>query len=555
MSPDLRDLLDDAARAPQRRLDLDDIHHRARRSRALEVGAAVAVVALVLAGVAFGVTRLAEERAPAPFISEGPVVTPSSADSPADSGDRMVTAPDLDAEVFLAVDVWEGEGHMLKMSPDGRTSTLPVEVSLPSVIHMHVDDLGGFVYQARTEGGGSSAIREVGPSGVTETRVPATSDEADTYVLLGHAEGRSLVARRTGTTPQDTTVDLLEVGHLGADPRVVAQDVAGWEGAVTAAASLEVAVYVRHELDGSSVVVHPPDRDPVVVWRGDEASGEEAVDVDIVGSDGAFALIATPDGAELRSIDIFGTSPRTIDRVEVPLTLGTDARDVEATELSIHTQYILVNRRASGAWLRPLVHDLSAPGTWSVFERPGRALLGRAVPMDDVAEPPCASDDGIRNTPPDDDTLHRYLLCAGGEQMHADAYRHPSELEPSGDPATDARAVLDLVLRDLDPELAARGYVDVAATANGSIGVHDVRFADGTLVVDFDFPDGGVGNLNTATGGAMWSTFVRANLLQLDGVEVLELHADGSCEAYTTSFEGSGCLRHTPADAPWSSRG
>lgn len=74
------------------------------------------------------------------------------------------------------------------------------------------------------------------------------------------------------------------------------------------------------------------------------------------------------------------------------------------------------------------------------------------------------------------------------------------------------------------PEAAAA--LDISHD-DATISVRDVTFADGTLMVDFDFPATGVGNYSTSAGSMLWHNLIAANLLQLDGVEQLELLAKG----------------------------
>lgn len=170
----------------------------------------------------------------------------------------------------------------------------------------------------------------------------------------------------------------------------------------------------------------------------------------------------------------------------------------------------------------------------------------------------CAEhDDRVDAAPSDDGTLDLYLSCDEGDPFE-EVLRTSTDIEETGDPVADARAIIERLFTPLSEELDEQGYTGLTRDVyrgpdqeDATIGVGDISFADGTLTIDFDFPATGVGNYSTSAGSMLWHNLVTANLLQLDDVERLELLADGTCEGYSRAFEGRECVVADRASAPW----
>ena len=552
MRSDLHDLLDDAARRPQRRLDVDDIRRRARRSRMAEIGGAALVIVLLVVGAAVAVANLTGGDS-APIIGDVPETTPPVEET--ESGDASVpsvTAADLGLDVLVAVDGVPGEaGHVEVHHPDAPTTRLAIEAQRPSTTTIVPDDRGGFVWQSSAGDGGSQPIVHVDAGGAVSVVVEATVTAEDTYEVVGGDGNQILVTHRTGTTPDDMTVDLLAVDIDSGEQRLREEGVAGWESRIRSAVSIEHTVYAMSGEGSSLVVVNRADGDATTVFEGGEPTGEFAVGV-ARSDDQVFAVVQGEGSAGARLLVIDPFAATVTDTIEVPLTLGTDAEFAVARGISGEASTVLLNRSANEGWLAPLVLDTS-DGSWSVLDVEGRALL--ALPSGADAEPAsdCAGADDRANAPPSDGAkLDLYVGCEGRTVQDRTVFRVDSEIEATGDVATDARAVLDRLLGGVATDLEERGYYGLESDLpTGAIGIRSVTFDDGTLTVDFDFPEDGVSNYGTSAGSMVWHRLLAANLLQFEEADRVELRAEGTCEAYSSAFEGEGCRVLTPADAPW----
>lgn len=566
MPSDLRQLLDEAARRPRIPFDMEDIQRRARRSRLLEVAGVGALAAMLVVGGLVAVDAFTSSRPDTPVIGDRrddapqPTATPTTTEPEGGNttGEAMVLAPgDLGVDVLVPADGADGQdGTVTVHHPDGTTTTLPIEASTLSEAAIVPDDRGGFSWQPAAGAGGSPPILHVDADGQTSTVLGSTVDMSKTYTLVGSGEGRLLVAHRRGDNPDNMTVDLLEVG-LDGQQQLVAEGVAGWESSLGQAARLEHAAYTMAAEASSLVVTNPPDAGPATVFEGGEATGSYAVGIGMTSGGQVIALVDdASEGAEQATAQLLVIDPSeaTVSgTVDVPLRLDLDADTpwIRAAGLSVQGSTVVVNRHVEGDQLRPLVHDLDG-GTWGVLDVTGRALVAQPAP--EVGEGPACSEDTDRvDAPPTGgDTLDLYLMCPGSPEYFDAVFRFNTEISRTGDATTDARQILERLFDGATTDQADRGYTGLEAdVGSGVIAVQEVTLADGTLTVDFDFPDSGVGNYNTGTGSMVWHQLIRANLFQFDEVQRIAFLADGSCEAYSNSFEGSGCREASRADAPW----
>lgn len=570
MPSDLRELLDEVARRPRAPLDMDDIQRRARRGRLLEVaGVGVLAVMLVVGGLV-AVGAVTSSRSDMPVIGDrrddaSHRTAPPTTTEPErgnTTGEVTVLAPgDLGVDVLVPADGADGQdGTVTVHHPDGATTTLPIEAATLSEVAIVPDDRGGFSWQPVAAAGGSPPIFHVDADGRTSTVVGSTADTSETYTLVGSGEGRLLVTHRRGDNPDTMTVDLLEVG-LDGQQQLVAQKIAGWESSLGHAARLEHAAYTMAAEASSTVVINPPDAGPTTVFEGGEATGSYAAGVGMTSTGQVVALIDDASGgaeqatARLLVLDPSdATGSRTID---VPLRFDVDADTpwIRAAGISVQGSTVVVNRHLEGGPLRPLVHNLDGD-TWSVLDVTGRALVAQPAPAESE-EPACSQDTDRADAPPTSgDTLDLYLMCPGSSDSWDTAFRFDTDIARTGDIPTDARAILDRLFDGEATDQADRGYTGLDATVNtGTISIRDVTLTDGTLTVDFDFPDTGVGNYSTSAGGMIWHQLITANLFQFDEVQRIAFLADGSCEAYSNSFEGSGCREAPRAEAPWNRDG
>lgn len=561
MSPELKDLLDDAARSPRGTLDVEDIRRRGRRGRALERGAGVAVAVLALVGVVVGVDVLRSGGPEVPVIGQ---VSPAPSPGPGQTAGgstlpKTVRAEDLSVDVLRAVDGGDGDAAVEIDHPDGTTSIVPVEIASPSTARIVADDRGGFAYQQFDGPGGSPAILRVTAEGSRAVLVEATAGTNETYTLVGASEGGGfLVAHRTGTTPEDTTVDLLEVTDTGTQ-RLLLADVAGWESDLLGAVSLEFSAYVATAEATSMIVVAPPDRPATTVWEADGATGQAALGIaGAMRSGNAYALVRGDDQTEILVVDVFGET--ILNRFPVPVDLGQVGPGAVATEVSVVDGVgLLVNRNRDGSWLAPLITTFQGDEpVWAVYGTAGRALLARPAPAPDPTEAAaCLQDDALRDAPPRaDGTFDIYVFCSDDPEPW-NVYRLPTDLVMTADVAADARTALDIAFSgvELIPGAAQRGSSALTRRSPQGdpppIEVSEVSFTDATLVVDFA-ADTVFGNYTTSTGGAVFTSVLAANLFQIPGVETLEFRVGGSCEAFAEAFQGAGCRPLTRADnAAW----
>lgn len=556
MSPDLRELLDDAAREPSSPLDVDDIVRRGRRRRATRFAAVAAVVVAVVVAGAVGVFQLVRTEPVPPVVGEEPVEPDPSGPTPPEDRASTVSPDAVGADVLEVVGGEDGQdGEVVVHHRDGGTTRLPLGTADPAGVSIVPDDRGGFTWQSTGDAAGSPSIEHVERDGSTTTVIASTTAPGEAYRLVGGDLDQVLVTRRTGDAPDTTVVDLMIVAIDGGDQRVVEREIAGEGDRVGSAVYLDHSVYTLAAAASSRVVLDRLDGDPTLMYESGQPTVERAVGVGRNGNGQVFALIH--DGSdEVPSARLLVIEPfeeMITDTLDVPLDLGAEGSAPRATEVSAEGRRVLVNRAVGGDHLSPLLYDLREE-RWSVVDVDGRALLGRSSGTDESAEQAaCAQDTERVNAPPTGgETLDLYLGCASGGDFWERAYQFDTDVARSGDVAQDAAAVLRRLFEGPTSEQADRGYFGLDPdTGQGTIGIHEVRFSDGTLVVDFDFPETGVGNYGTSTGMGVWHLLVTANLLQSEEVQRLELLADGTCEDYSRSFEGSGCASYERRDAPW----
>lgn len=492
--------------------------------------------------------------------AHGPVFPPATvqSDHSGTTADvASVSASGVGDDVLELVDATGSQDpHVLVHHPDGSSTRIPVHAETLSDATVVPDDRGGFTWQASYTGGRSPAIVHVDHDGQTSVLLEAGSPTSERHRLVGgDSNVHVLVARTTGTTPDTTTTDLLQVPLDGGQHVVVNDDIAGWEATVQSAAYVDATIYAVSQEASSVLYVDLLDQPTTALFEGGQPAGERAVSVGLNGNGQAFALIADSDSvrpsARLLQIDPFDAT--VTDTVDIPLELASEGQPPWATDVSVEGPHVLVNRANDDGWLAPLVYDLDE-STWSVLDLTGRALLAWPSRHEepDVEDPPCAQHTDRRNAPPAHDTLDLYLLCVHSGTYTQEVYRLDADIEPTGQTAQDARRILQRLFEGPTIQRRDQGYAGLDPdTASGTIGIHEVQLDDGTLLVDFDFPSTGVGNYSTSTGMMVWHQLVLSNLMQFPEVDQVELRADGSCETYSSAFEGSGCGPYTHADAPW----
>lgn len=561
---DIERLLEQAATEELGPPPLEDIVARSRRKRVVAraviaggVAATVAVVAAIVAVVLPGTdpAPVIDEPAPSEEADTGGGADDSSdtgTDDDTDApGHATISIAELDADVFVARG--DEAGQVEVFSPDGDQRTLPLEPPPASAPRLVPDGMGGFAWQPSDEGEGSS-IRHVDGSGVASVLVSA-SDPQERLALVGRAD-RALVTRVEGSTPDDTSGELLSVPFDGGEPVTVRDDVVGWEDDIELAAGHEILLYARSAGASSSAVVDPPASEPVTVFEGGEADGEYVRGVGATGPDIGVVLVERaagfPDHPEARLLLVDLSDAAIIEEVEVPLQLGAEDSWHVARDVSTHDDFVLINRDAEGTWLAPLVYDLGT-GAWSVLEGvEGRAALARPVGPEPATATCAEEEDELRNAPPIEGQAHLYLPCDGavGDSL-VPVFRVEADTELTGDTQQDAAALLDELLDAPSAQQRDRGYWSPVEGAD--ISVRSVAVDGGLLIVDLRFPDGGVNNLNATAASAYWHATLTGTLFQLPGIDRIELRLDGSCEDYTRFFQGAGCQRHDRDDAPWAS--
>lgn len=324
---------------------------------------------------------------PAGVPKAGPDATPDAQPSPEPGSGTpapVVGAADLDMAV-LVVDV-VGDGGELgarQLEPDGSERAIGLEGAtldeFGAFPRVFADGDGGAVWQASGRTGSSPIVR-TGADGTTTVLVEGTEDHSESRWLVGvdvfTEPARVLYERRSGTTPDDATGDLLSIGVDGGDPHVLIPDISGWESGVGEAVAREDRVLYSFGAEGwHGAFIGGPVGDPVMVLDGGESTGEYAQGVGL-SSDVAAILVERaagfPDVPEASLLLLDTSELRQVAEVAVPLLLGEEDSWLTVRGLSMTGRFILVNRYAEGAWFRPLVYDLEAR-TWSVFEVPGQA--------------------------------------------------------------------------------------------------------------------------------------------------------------------------------------
>ncbi len=100
-------------------------------------------------------------------------------------------------------------------------------------------------------------------------------------------------------------------------------------------------------------------------------------------------------------------------------------------------------------------------------------------------------------------------------------------------------AVLTGLLGGLTPDEEEAGFGTFFGPATAA-SLESVEFRGGHVVVDFN--DAIIVNgMSTSTGGLYFNAEILANLFQFSQVNSVELRFNGSCEAWSTLFEGDSC--------------
>lgn len=551
MSPEMKDLLHDAARTPQQPVDADALHARGRRRTARRTAAAGTALALV---ATLGAVSLIGDDEPDPMVVAGPepgtdpdgrpTTDPGGRTSPIDAGVDLMWVVDGNGEERSVVLVRPGDGSPQRV--------IEIDSPEPTRDVIVADDGGGFFWQRSEDEGPASTILHVDAEGRVTEALPAPSDEevARTrvrHLLVGGGDGRALVARRTGGLPEDTTEQLIEIRPDGTT-RDLAAPMPAWESAWSSASGDEVLLVAESSEGTTSAIVVPPRGEPTVVTSRDFGVDGVIADVAATGERGYALVLPAGDGdATLLAIDL--AAGEVADELSIPAEL-LGAETVRDADLHLEGSALVVNRDTGEGFLPPILLDLDdVEYGWTTLDGPpGRAMLARAHRAATTSDSPCATeDDPLRNAAPSGDGLHLYLAC-DGEGDPSVVYR-TDLARASSDPVADARDVLDDLLGDLPDELRARGYSNLGGAVQ--VGVRSVVLDGARLTVDFALPDSGMGVFSTSHGSAVWHALLAANLLQLDGVGEVALLADGDCERYSQSFEGDGCVVIGADRAPW----
>ncbi|MFA9446937.1 GerMN domain-containing protein [Egicoccus sp. AB-alg6-2] len=592
--PDISDLLDRAACGADGPAPIDTIVRRGRRrrsaARVATVGAPLAVAAVVAGMVLAGDGPSGLIIDPPPPVAESPDPAPTpSVDStesaeppPGERGEPPEAAdasgwvePSGMAADVLVIEADSGTSAVTRLAADGSLEEFELEAGVPNAAGLVPDGDGGVAWQPDSESMDAAPVLHRDAGG--ETTTLAAAEGPGEIQLVGWDLGlvRPLVTERSGSGFQDTTADLLAVPFDGGDAEVVREGVGAWEMGVSHAAVLETAIYAQYVEAMHNIVIDPPDGAPVVVFEGGELNGEYPRGVGFVESTGqAVALVERgPVFGETPSVRLLIIDPavaEVVDELEVPIALGLADGAMEellpqAGDLSVRGDHVLVNRRADGAWLPPVVLDVGS-GTWSLLEHrdgglvTGRAFLAPAAGADARQEfAACYTEDqSLVNAAPGGESLWKtsfvYLPCTDWDEPQ-DVHRLSAQVALTGDLVDDLTAALEVLLEEAPtPEQAERGYhspVDGRGVRLRSAAVDDT----GRAVVDVSFADG-VDGLNSAHNSLVWHRMLFGTVFQFADVTSLELRLDGSCDAYAEFFQGDGCQTVGVAKAaPWNARG
>lgn len=491
--------------------------------------APVGVAVVLVAGAAI-VGRIGPRPQASPVIAQ-PSVAPAAPTpaEPASAPLPTVTAADLGIDVVLRPSADPGAVTVLRS--DGTGTSLRLTPAPRGEVTVVPDGAGGVVWQQA----GGGAIRRLTSAGEASTVIASAGSLSAPWRLVGFGEAEALLV--TSGDPTDamgSRAGLVGVTLFDAPARTLSRDDRASD--ITMAAAIEDVLYVRSGPAADEVVLAGPVRAPQTVLT---AAAGDVLGVAYGEGEAAYVLLGT------RVVAIDGASGTVREHIEIPVGDGE-----AAGPLSTRAGHVLVNRRSAEGWLAPLVLD-TASGSWAVLDAVGLAQLAlpTAAPL---PVPPCVADAERRDAPPTPGgALDLYLSCPSEDVLYS-AYRLDAEIDPTGDVAADARAVLELLFDGGSEATRERGYegLDRRTSSGGTIAIRALHLDGATLVLDFAFPPDGVGLLNASTARARWHTLLAANLLQFEQVETIELRADGTC-SYGDFFEMEGCVRLDRDDAPW----
>ncbi|MBS3942227.1 MAG: hypothetical protein KG028_14810 [Actinobacteria bacterium] len=586
--PEITELLEHAAPGAGGPAPLDDIVRRGRRrqvaARAAAVGAPLAVVAVVVAVLMTGGSPSGVVIDPPPPMAETP--DPDPTPQPTEPGEAGEPTPGTGEEApavdtsgwvlpsgmaadVLVVQADGGTPTVTRLGADGSQGGFDLEDGVPNEAGLVPDRLGGFTWQPDWQSADPAPVLQRNAEGAV--MILDEGNEGPTRLVGGDLGlDRPLVVRREGSTPEDTTGDLLAIsgGGTGTGVTLVREGVDAWETGVSHAAVMEIAIYAQYVEAMHNVVIDPPDGDPVVVFEGGELNGEYPRGVGFADSTGqAVALVergtAFGDEPFARLLIIDPVAAEVVEEIEVPLGLGlAEGATLDllprTPDVSVHGDHVLVNRRTDGTWLPPIVYDLD-DGDWSLLEhRDGGPVTGRAflaAPVSRGAAPaaaPCATEDeAFRMAPPNEPSgaIWQWVPCVDGPTP--DVYR-VAAFEPRRATIEESltAALERLVELPLADEHLERGYV--SPRMDQTIVLNGVKYDDGHVVVDLGYPDG-AGPLGTTSGGSVWHHALLGATMQFSAVETVGLRLDGSCVDHQVLFEGSpdACQIFDRSAAPW----
>ena len=548
MSPDLRELLEDAAHEPVG-LPTAAMTWAAGRSRrrvrrvVTATGSAVIVAVVVLGGM-----TLFGEPGTGPEIVDQPSRTGTP--SPGNRADTALPSlSDLAVGSTMALD--EGATYESRF-PDG-TLVRAVDDGVAYPERLYGLDDGTVVWQ------GASGIHVLGPDEeIPSTLVPIPgSDPAIQSRLVGtgtmDSEPVALIWEDRAASPEDDnggTLYAAPVGPARLVREVLVQSPSAWELGIQAA-SLRNGwlLYTVADSGTQTVILRAPDGTETVI---EESSGEEHTlqAAELAELDIAPGLAVVEHHVERDDPDApFGAGRLEIRSVDDP-TAAEPAWSIELPTDNVPKQLTVA---AEGAYLT-LVPD--APELLQVnlhsgdierFSAPGIvALHARLQPRPSDAPPPaaCADSSGVTTA---DAQAYVWLPCDAAATYAEDdpparfwgIHKLRLVTDPrasTGGVAQRVEAMIEAIFAGPTPEEQERGYSGIIDPAvDALIGV---TFQDGVVTIELTEPGARAASIGTHARAVFQSTVNAAVFGGFVDVDALQITVEGDCVAWSTYGEG-----------------
>lgn len=515
MSTDLHDLLRDAA-ATADAPDAGEIWRagrtRARRRWAVAASGVAAAVALVV-GVA---TVLGTAPSSVPPVDSTPETSPSpntgmsSADPQLAPGQSMLQSRN-DNVVFDLL-ARPGGGPLQMLTPPaiaGRNVMLADGTLVYEGFDPDADTAGDPAVWAMPYDGGPAVQLQPG------------TDTPGQRTLLGRDDGgtAAVVLLADGTIeawePDGSRTEVARVDEL---PGAVIPSAGSWNGVELVVAQLgSTRVSVHNDASGEDgqVIVAPDGQ-------------HEVRDVAHVGEEVVVLLGAVGDGQD----QLLRFGPRNRDEPTVVTLPAGPAAGI----LAVHDGTVAVHRwhDSGGAWASTVL--VEPDGSFTVLEAPGPVLLHDADPQPSASETAPSCDPAAATVAATGRTIPVWLPC-GIAGVEVERPIGP----PADDPATEVRTRLAELFAPLPADAEDAGFLlpwDLDPVA--AVGLEGT-----TAVVDLDeaildgFPGGA-----TLAASRFHEAIVRT-AAAVDGVDAVTFRLDGSCEAWASRNETTGCVTIT----------